>query len=345
LREIVADKGDVVKKDQIIAKIESPETDQQYQGAYSDAKNKRAIANRMKVLLKQELVSPQEAEGAFADAEIAESKMASASTLKSYEIIRAPFNGTVTARFVDPGALVQNAMNAQTGALPVVTVSQIDELRTYVYLDQRDATFVQVGSPVMVTLAERPGFQIEARITRISGELDPKTRMLLTEVDIDNQSQQLVAGSFVQVAIPIHTPSILQLPVEALVDQQGKNMVGVVGDDQTIHFQEVNVASNDGQMVGILSGVNEGQKVALSLGSAVQEGGHVRPVEASASPSPSPNATPGASPNSSPSASASPGVSGSPASSDKKESNKKDDSSKKESKDARQEGKSQGESH
>ena len=287
LRDVTVDKGDVVKKNQILAKIESPETDEQFQGAYSDAKNKKAIANRMRVLLKKQLVSPQEAETAFTDSEIAQSKFGSAGTLKGYELIRAPFDGTVTARFADPGALVQNAANASTGALPIVTVSQIDELRVYLYLDQRDATFVTVGSPVKVTVSERPGFEVEARISRLSGELDPKTRMLLTEVDLDNKKGEFVAGSFVQVTVQVHTPTLLEVPVEALVEQQGKTMLAVVTPDDTIHFQEVKVSNNDGQSVSLLSGVDAGQKVAMNLGTTLQEGAHIRPIADEVKPTPS----------------------------------------------------------
>ena len=132
---MLVDKGDKVKKDQLLAVIESPEIDKQYMGALADQKNKKAIAGRMSQLRARDLVSPQEADQAESDYAVAQSKLDSLAVQKSYENLRAPYDGTVTARFADPGALVQNATNSQTSALPVVTVNTIDELRVYVYVD------------------------------------------------------------------------------------------------------------------------------------------------------------------------------------------------------------------
>src|SRR5438105_4570807 len=103
----------------------------------------------------------------------AEANVKALATMKAYEVLRAPFAGTVTARYADPGALLQNAANSQTSALPLVTISEIDRLRVYAYPDQHDATFVHAGDPAEITLSERPGIRLGARVTRLSGELDP----------------------------------------------------------------------------------------------------------------------------------------------------------------------------
>jgi membrane fusion protein, multidrug efflux system len=234
LGKVRADKGDHVEKGDVLAVIESPETNQDYEGAVADAKNKRSIANRIQPLLEQKLVSQQEADQAFSDAQIAEARLASIGAVKGYEEIRAPFSGTITARYADQGALVQNAANSQTSALPVFTISQVDRLRVYVYLDQKDAAFVQKGTPVQLSLSERPDVKIDATIDRLSGELDPKTRMLLAEVDIDNKAGVFVTGSFVQVALKVKSTSYLQVPVEAVVLKQGKLYVPVVTPNNTI---------------------------------------------------------------------------------------------------------------
>ena len=101
--------------------------------------NKAAIAERYKPLLEKKLVSQQEADQAFADARVAESKAESLGAVKGYQEIRAPFSGTVTARFVDPGVLIQNAENGQSGAQPIFTISQVNRLRVYLYVDQKYA--------------------------------------------------------------------------------------------------------------------------------------------------------------------------------------------------------------
>jgi membrane fusion protein (multidrug efflux system) len=278
LRDVRVDKGDIVKEGQLLARIESPETTQQYTAALADAKNKRAIAERYKPLLEKKLVSQQEADQAFADAQVAEANVQSLGAIKGYQEIRAPFSGVVTARYVDPGALIQNAQNAQTGAQPLFTVAQVDHLRVYAYVDQKYAALIHNGLPVTITLPERPEVAIPAIVTRFSGALDEKTRMLLVEVDIDNTKGQVVAGSYVQVSLKVRSPSYIEVPVEALVLKDAKDFVPVVSSSHTVTYRSVNLADNDGQHVKVLSGLAEGEMVALNLGNSLDEGSPVQPI-------------------------------------------------------------------
>src|SRR5207253_3116298 len=147
-------------------------------------KNKRLDAERARTLVKRDMIAQQDADQAETDAEVAEANVKALATMKAYEVIRAPFAGTVTARYADPGALLQNAANSQTSALPLVTISQTERLRVYAYLDQRDAPFVHVGDGADVRLLERPGVALPGRVSRLSSELDPKTRMMLIEIDL-----------------------------------------------------------------------------------------------------------------------------------------------------------------
>ncbi|HVO32862.1 MAG TPA: efflux RND transporter periplasmic adaptor subunit, partial [Elusimicrobiota bacterium] len=292
LENVRVDKGDAVEKGQLLAAIESPETNQDYDAADADARNKRAIAERYKPLLDQKLVSQQEADQAFADANVAEARLKSLGATKGYEEIRAPFAGTVTARYVDPGALVQNAQTSQTSAQPLFTVSQLGRLRVYVYVDQSSAIAIHPGLPVRITLDERPDVQLDGTVTRLSGELDPRTRLLLTEVDIDNRAHRLVAGSFVKVSMKVQEPSYLQVPSEALVLRQNQDFVPVVTSSQTVSYRPVRIADNDGEHVRLLSGVSEGELVALNLGNSIEDGSLVQPIPIPASSS---TATPSAS--------------------------------------------------
>jgi RND family efflux transporter MFP subunit len=279
LRSVRVDKGDVVKQGEVLAMIESPETDEAYIAAEADAKNKRAISARMQTLFAKQLVSQQEAEQALADADVASAKLRSQQTLKGYEILRAPFPGTITARYADPGALVQNAANSQTSALPVVMISQIRNLRVDVFLDQRDAPFVEKNDPIEITLAERPGLKIEGRLSRLSDQLDSRTKMLLAEIDIPNEDRRLVAGSFVQVALKIKSPPYLEAPVEALATKGSKAFLTVITPQNTLTYEPIDIATNDGKVIGILSGAHEGDVLALNVGDTLAEGSKVRPVQ------------------------------------------------------------------
>ncbi|HEY1585807.1 MAG TPA: hypothetical protein VGH63_08985, partial [Polyangia bacterium] len=133
LKEMRVDKGDKVKPNQIVAVIQAPEIDRQFEAAVADASYKKANARRAADLAKPGVVSAAEAETQVGVAQVADAQVATLAQQKSYEVLRAPFAGTVTARYADPGALVQAATGAQTGALPMVTISTPERLRVYVY--------------------------------------------------------------------------------------------------------------------------------------------------------------------------------------------------------------------
>ena len=278
LDQVSADKGDRVVKDQVLAVIQSPETDRAYDAALSDATNKKRIAERYKPLLEKKLVSQQEADQAFSDADMAQARLDGVSTMRGYEEIRAPFDGVVTARFADPRALVQNATNAQTGALPVFTVSKTDRLRVTFYLDQKDAPFVHAGTPVTVSLQERPEVRATAKVARTAGQLDSATRTMLAEVELDDRDGRFVPGGFAQVSLSVKAAPQLQIPVEALVTRKDKTMVPVVKDGR-VAYREVVVSDNDGQNARVLSGLSAGEQVALNLGNSVSDGDAVRVAE------------------------------------------------------------------
>jgi len=278
LDQVSADKGDRVTKDQVLAVIQSPETDREYDGALADATNKKRIAERYKPLLEKKLVSQQEADQAFSDADQAQARLDTASAMRAYEEIRAPFDGVVTARYADPRALVQNATSAQTGALPVFTVSKTDRLRVTFYIDQKDAPFVHAGTPVTVSLQERPDVAVKAKVTRVAGQLDSATRTMLAEVELDDRDGRFVPGGFAQVSLQVKAPPQLVIPVEALASRKDKTVVPVVKDGR-VTYREVVVGENDGQNVRVVSGLSGGEQVALNLGNSVNDGDPVRVAE------------------------------------------------------------------
>jgi membrane fusion protein, multidrug efflux system len=278
LRAIKVDKGDKVTKGQVMAIIESPELDQQYLAAQADAVNKRVTEKRAKALVGPGVVSAQDYDTAVASADVADATQRAAADQRGYETLRAPFDGTVTARYADPGALMQSATGAQTGALPVVTVAQVDRLRIYAYLDQRDATFIHEGEVAEVRLAERPGALFKGTVTRLSHDLDPKTRTMLVEVDLDDKEGLIVPGSFVQVTLKIPVPSLVQVPVAALVLRGTAPFVAVVGDDNHVNYAPVKLSDDDGKTARVLEGLKGNERVALNLGDDVADGSLIQPV-------------------------------------------------------------------
>jgi membrane fusion protein (multidrug efflux system) len=282
LKEVMVDKGDRVSAGQVLAVIESPELDRQYESAVVDAQDKRRDAAREKILVEKNLVSQQDADHAEAAAHEAEANAEALKTQKEYEILRAPFRGIITARFADPGALVQSAANSQTTALPLVSLSQTDKLRIYIYLDQKQAALVRIGDRATISDSTRADVKLDATITRISGELDPKTRTLLAELDVDNKQALFLAGSFVQVSLKLKTAPSIEIPAEALLMKGDKAFVGVITQGNKVNFRPVVVADSDGKMVRISAGLEEGQQLVLNPGFGITDGALVQPVEATA---------------------------------------------------------------
>jgi RND family efflux transporter MFP subunit len=278
LRDIKVDKGDHVKEGQVLAVISSPETDRQYLAALADAKNKEKIAETNRVLLKKGLVAELASEQSDADAEVAKQNVAMLEVQKSYETITAPFTGTVTARYADPGALIQNAVNQETTTLPLVSMSQVDRLRVNIFLDQRYAPFVRMGDSVEITVPERPGFVVKALVTRFSEQLDQQTRMRPIEIEVPNTDGKIVAWSTVNVALKVKIPSQMEIPVAALVVRKDKYFVPVINAENKVEFHEVHIGNNNGLTVQILDGLNGTERIALNLSTSIIEGAHVQSV-------------------------------------------------------------------
>jgi membrane fusion protein (multidrug efflux system) len=232
LEKINVDKGDKVTEGEELAYVDNPEIDQQYNSAVADLENKKKIAERDKELLEKKFISQEEADLSQTAADMDAANVKSLEEQQQYKYLKAPFSGTITARYVDPGALIQNANNSQTSAQPVVTMAELDRLRIYVYVEQRDAASLKTGDTVAITLTERPDVRIKANITRIAGELDEHTRMMLCEIDIENHHQptNIVPGSYVQVHVQLPTENqirMLTVPSVALIIHTGKTMVAL----------------------------------------------------------------------------------------------------------------------
>ena len=275
LDKMLVDKGDKVTKGQLLATITSSEIDQDYNAALADLENKRRILKRDESLLEKEYISHQDKEQSETAVRVAEARLNSIREQQQYRSLRAPFTGTITARYADPGALVQNAINASTGALPIVTVSQLDQVRVYVYVEQKDASFLKTGYPVEITLVENPDVKIAASITRITGELDAKTRMMLTEIDIANKDHVLIPGSYVQAHIRTPGATRLQIPGGALIIKGQKYFAPKIKAG-VLSFLPIQIGENTGDKITVLDGLKEGDTLALNIGESLVEGQKVR---------------------------------------------------------------------
>jgi len=279
VRSIPVDRGDHVKAGQIVAEVESAETDRQYDSAVSDRENKRKNAERAKELVSRGWTSVQAADQANTAFRMADAAVAQLDVMKSYEELRAPFDGTVTARFVDMGALVQSSVTNQTSNQPVMTIADMTRLRVDVYVEQRDVPYVHVGDMADVADGANADRKVRARIARTSDQLDPRTRTLFVELEVDNSEGFLVPGAFAYVTLHVPVTPYPEIPVAALLTRGSNTFIANVGGDNTVRLQAVKVACTDGMRVSLADGGRVGDRVALNLPDEVGDGNRVRPIE------------------------------------------------------------------
>lgn len=277
VKSLEADRGDRVQAGQVVAVVESPEIDQQYAAAVTDLEHKRRNLARSQDLFAKGNTTQVAMLQFETDARVAEANVKGLETMKGYQIIRAPFAGRVTQRFVDPGALVTNAQTNMVSALPLMTISDDSRLRVYCYVQQADVPYVNVGDVADVIDASNPERKMQAKISRMTGELETRTRTMQIEVNIDNTEGFLVAGSFANVVLHIPITSYPQIPVSGLLVRGSETLVAKVEND-TLRYRPVRVASTDGNTVAVAEGVRQDDRIAINLPDEVTDGSKVQPI-------------------------------------------------------------------
>ena len=296
LARIAVDAGDHVKAGQFIAEITSPELDAQYRGANASLENRRKLAQRTKDLAEKGFFSQQALDNAETDVRTQEDVAKEIHAMQNYRVLVAPFAGMVTTRYVDQGALVTNATSNQTSAQPVVTISDTTKLRVTVYVDQVDAGFIKSGTKVEISDSSNPSIKAEATVSRTSGELDPRTRTMATQVDFDNSKGTFISGAFVAVSLLIPSKSFVEVPTAALINREGKSLLAAVTEDKRLKFMPIEVAGTDGKVIRIASGISEGVRVALNVPNTISDGAKVNPAPPTPAPAAPPAAPPAAAP-------------------------------------------------
>ncbi|TAL11051.1 MAG: efflux RND transporter periplasmic adaptor subunit, partial [Nitrospirae bacterium] len=178
LKSIRVDKGDRVRQGEVLAVIEAPEINQQYEQALSDYTIKKVTYERLAQVWKEapDVIAKQDVDVAQAAADASRHLLEQRQTWLDYTQVRAPYGGIVTARFVDPGAMIQAATSSATQAVPLFTIMDVSRLRLYVNVPQEDATFVKKGTPATILIRESGMKALEATVTRSTQALDPGTR-------------------------------------------------------------------------------------------------------------------------------------------------------------------------
>jgi membrane fusion protein, multidrug efflux system len=277
LKTINVDKGDRVKEGEVLAVLDSPELDQQVANARANYRLQALTNQRNQQLVKQSLIAQQVADEAHAAMLQAKATLDQIEAMQNYKVIRAPFAGVVTARFVDPGALIPQ-MTTPANSSPIVSLATLSPLRVYTDIPQRIVPFIQNGDPVTVSVTEYPGRQFKGKVTRHPDALNPATRTMLGEIDIPNEDLALLPGMYAKVTFSVAVPAGAPLvPDDALIFQGGKVYVPVVRDNR-LRLAPVTLGYDDGRSVEIHEGVGSDDMVAINMGQSVHDGEAVQPV-------------------------------------------------------------------
>ncbi|MEO8870063.1 MAG: efflux RND transporter periplasmic adaptor subunit [Granulicella sp.] len=281
------DIGARVKKGQLMAQIETPELDEQLQVAQAELKSAEANLNlarttsaRYQNLLTSNSVSKQETDQAVSDAaakqaavDASEANVRRLKQLQSFENVYAPFDGIVTARRIDIGSLI--AAGANTTPQELFHMAAIGRIRVYVAVPQVYATAIHDGGEASLTLDEYPGQKFEGKIARNSNAIDPGTRTLNVEVDVDNPKGLLLPGAYVFVHFKIKNHgTTLTIPSNALLFRSEGLRVGVVRDGR-VQLVPVTIANDAGATVEIGTGVTEADSVILNPSDSLASGQQV----------------------------------------------------------------------
>ena len=202
-------------------------------------------------------------DAAKAETEVVRRQRDELAVMIDFATLKAPFAGVVTERNVDPGDLVRVADEAGEGK-PLLIVSQVDPVRVRVPVPEDDAAWVSRDDVMTLTF---PSFAdespVEAKVTRVAGDLDPSTRSMWVEAELENGEMKWIPGMFGRATIAL-TDSVAAsvLPARAVrFGESGNAYVYIVGEDETVSVTPVTIGSDDGSSIEILAGLRPGQRV------------------------------------------------------------------------------------
>jgi RND family efflux transporter MFP subunit len=292
LKRRLVDIGSRVRAGALLAEIDTPELDSQLQQARAELATAEAnarlattTADRYRDLIKTESVSQQDLDNANGNLEARQAAVESAKAnvrrleqLHGFRRIEAPFDGVITARNTEIGALIDSGSNAKE----LFHIAAVHRLRVFVNVPEVYSRAAQPGISATLTLKEFPSRTFTGTLARTAQAIDVASRTLLTEIDVDNSKGELLPGSYAEVHLKLPTPtSTLKLPVNALIFKTDGLQVATVKGDR-IAMVPVSVGRDFGNDVEIVSGLSGGERIVVNPPDSLADGVTVRVAEAGA---------------------------------------------------------------
>jgi RND family efflux transporter MFP subunit len=288
LKRWLVDIGAKVQQGQLLAEIETPEVDQQLKqseatvnAAQSTVDLDRTTAKRYQDLIKSDGVSQQEVDLANGTQKTDEGKLRAAQAdverwkfLQSFQKVTAPFAGTITARLVDPGALIANG-----NSTILFRLADTATLRVYTDVPEDFSHHIAVNMPGTLEVPSNPGRKFTGTVVRTSGAIDPVNRTLLTELQVLNPKGELLPGEYGQVTFnlkPAGSSVIVQ--ASAVLFRPDGPQVAVVDDSGKVHMQPVKLGRDSGRTLEVIEGLKGDETIILNPSDSITEGTFVKPM-------------------------------------------------------------------
>ena len=287
LRKWYADIGMRVRAGQVLADIDTPEIDRQLEQTRADMATAEAnlrlaqtTADRYRDLIKSNSVAQQDLDNANGNLEAKQTAVASSRAnvnrleqLHAFGRITSPFDGVVTARNTDVGALIDSGSNAKE----LFHVASVRRLRVFVNVPELYSRAAHPGMQADLTLAEFPGRRFAATLARTAESIDLASRSLLTEFDVDNPKGELLPGSYVQVHLKLPTEtSTFKLPVNTLIFRTEGLQVATVIEGTRVALTPVTLGRDFGTSVEVITGLTGNEQVIINPPDSIQAGQTVR---------------------------------------------------------------------
>jgi RND family efflux transporter MFP subunit len=282
LKKWYFDIGAKVKADDVLAEIDTPEVDQELAQAQAQIKVAQAALNLAEVtyrrsqdLFNRKVIAVQDFDTA-ADTYRENQAMVVADqaninqleALEAFKIVRAPFNGIVTARNTDIGNYIAAGSGSQ-----LFRMQQISPLRVYVNVPQDFADLVKIGTEGVLTLDEFPGREFQGRVTSTARAIDPTSRTLLTELQIPNETGELFPGAYALITLQVTDKGgVLTIPANALLFRSEGPAVGVVDPNGKVEIRKVIISLNLGDKLEVSQGLSETDQVIVNPSDSLGNG-------------------------------------------------------------------------
>ncbi len=284
------DIGSTAKRGDLLAEISSPEIEQQLAQAMAARQQSLSALNLAKVTMErwkglheQRAVSQQEFderrsayEQAVANLGAVDANIQRLKELLSFTRIVAPFDGVITKRNVNVGDLIDAGA---TATRPLFMLVQMKTLRLYVNVPQAYASGLKIGETVTLRQPEMPNQKFEAKIIRTARAIDPVSRSLQVEINIDNRDGRLMPGAYVDVAVPAGHHAAIVVPVNTLLLRGEGARVAVVDEQGVVTLKAVELGKDFGQKVEVLSGITVADRLVLNPPDSLSNGDQIIVVE------------------------------------------------------------------